>query len=134
MTKFTNDQIAQIAQAVALALATIQAPTSKAKPAQAHKPASKAATKSLPKIEYKASKAGLSSKEERKLQLDLLAKTAFEAKGFTNVIPRVNVKTLAGWAAEGKALLPDQQPIWVKAPWMSAKQMGYPLFHATQVS
>ena len=79
-------------------------------------------------------KADMSTKEQKKLQLELITKEVFEAKGYTNVVPRVNVLTLKGWGAVGKKPLDGQQPVWVKAPWMSAKQMGYPMFHISQVA
>ena len=76
----------------------------------------------------------MSVKDQRKLQLELLTKEAFEKAGYEKVIPRVNVLTAGGWAAQGKTVLNGQQPLWVKAPWMSAKQMGYPMFHISQVA
>lgn len=111
-------------------LALIVAAVLKALPAAqaAAKPA-----KSLAKGMKIDPKSAMSTVEQRKLQLELLTKEVFEAKGFANVIPRVNVLTHKGWAAKGKKPIDGQQPIWVKAPWMSAKQMGYPMFHESQV-
>lgn len=118
----TKQEIALIVAAVVQALDKQPAKAAK-KPAYSVKAAVKAAPKSQ-----------LDRKAERKLQLELLTKEAFEKAGFENVIPRVNVLTAAGWAAQGKTVLNDQQPLWVKAPWMSAKQMGYPMFHISQVA
>ncbi len=106
---------ALVAASVAKPLKT--APKAKAKPAKAAKP-----------------KSSRPSKDEMKAQLDVLTKAAFAAKGFTDVQPRVNVLTQKRWNEQGKSVQPGQEPVWVKAPWMTAKQMGYPMFHASQVA
>lgn len=110
----THADIATITAAVIAAL--------NAKPAKAAKLAKPA----------KVGKADL--KLQRKAGLDRLTIDTFEARGFSPVIPRVNVLTAKRWAAKGKAVKAGQEPIWVKAPWMTAKQMGYPMFHADQVA
>jgi len=110
-------------------LAAIVAAVVQTLDAKAQKPA-----KSLAKSMKIDPKSNMSTKEQRKLQLELLTKEVFEAKGFKEVVPRKNVLTASGWAAQGKTVLNGQEPIWVKAPWMSAKQMGYPMFHITQVA
>ncbi len=119
MTKLDPKLLAAIVAAVVQTLGT--------QPAKAAKYSVRKAVKAAPKSQ-------LDRKAERKLQLELLTKEVFEAKGFLNVIPRVNVLTANGWAAQGKTVVNGQLPIWVKAPWMSAKQMGYPMFHASQVA
>ena len=118
----TKQEIALIVAAVVQAL-----DKQPAKAAAKAKFSVKAAVKAAPKSK-------LDRKAERKLQLELLTKEAFEKAGFQNVVPRVNVLTAGGWAAQGKTVLNGQQPLWVKAPWMSAKQMGYPMFHISQVA
>lgn len=113
--------LAMVTAAVIKALGAQQPKQAKAKPYKA------------PKLKIDP-KADLSTKEQRKLQLELLTKEVFEKAGYTNVLPRVNVLTYKGWGAIGKSPLPGQQPVWVKAPWMSAKQQGYPMFHESQVA
>ena len=122
MTKLDPKMLAAIVAAVVQTL-----DKQPAKAAKQAKFSVKAAVKAAPKT-------ALAKREERKLQLELLTKEAFEAKGFANVVPRQNVMTAGLWAAQGKTVLNGQQPLWVKAPWMSAKQMGYPMFHASQVA
>jgi len=119
MTKIDPKMLAAIVAAVVQTLDK--------QPAKAAKFSVKAAVKAAPKTK-------LDKKAERKLQLELLTKEAFEKAGFANVVPRVNVLTAGGWAAQGKTVLNGQQPLWVKGPWMSAKQMGYPMFHISQVA
>lgn len=95
------------------------------------------ATVAAPKVQAKAKatpKAKRPSKDEMKSQLNLLTVTAFKAAGFTDVQPRVNVLTQAKWNAMGRTIKDGQNPVWVKAPWMTAKQMGYPMFHIDQTS
>lgn len=94
----------------------------------------KTKAKSIAKAMKIEPKADMSTKEQRKLKLELLTKEVFEAKGFKDVVPNVTVLTYKRWQAQGKTPLAGQQPVWVKAPWMSAKQMGYPMFHISQVA
>jgi hypothetical protein len=122
MTKLDTKTLAMIVAAVVQTL-----DKQPAKAARKARYSVKAAVKAAPK-------SSLDKKAERKLQLELLTREAFEKAGFENVVPRVNVMTAGLWAATGKTVLAGQQPLWVKGPWMSAKQMGYPMFHISQVA
>jgi hypothetical protein len=68
-----------------------------------------------------------------KVELEALTVAAFRAAGFTKVKPRIDVLTPGRWADKGYRPKAGVQPIFVRAPWHSERQIGYPLYHHSQV-
>ena len=123
----TNEQIAALSTAIAVAVAKALQGSS-AKPVTASQPASKA--KPSKYVKPSASKAGLSSKEDRKLQFEIAAVKAAEKRGFGNIVPNKTILTFGKWDAQG--LRPKAGEKAIKVP-TARKGQFVPLFHITQV-
>ena len=95
----------------------------------------KAQAKPTPKALAKASRKAKAAAAAKiaKLELETLTVAAFQAAGFKNIVPRKTVLTLRLWGERGMKAINGQQPVWVKAPWHSERQIGYPMFHRDQV-
>lgn len=102
-------------------------PVSKAK--QASKPVNAEAVK---KAQAKAARQAAA--QLAKVQFEENVKNAFKAAGFTDIRPRVTVKTWSLWAQDGRQPKAGAVPTFVRAPWMTIKQIGYPMFHVSQTA